>query len=94
MIGHDNPSVEVIKTPFGLSLLDRLSHKIGDAGVFQPQRATRVAIQRSIVRNECPARRLTTCFRSQGQTSPEAPGEKNVYLIGLPVRQSSTIDEH
>jgi len=95
VIGHYHPRGQFVPVSEGFSALNRLRHQVGNAGIAQPLWAGPRVIEGAISRYERVARcGVGALGEDRGERSEEAPGEKDVDVIGLEMGQSATVFEH
>ena len=95
MIRHRNPGAEFVEALIAFSDLDRLRDEIRYAAVFEPQRSGALAIQDSISGSEGVSRAGVDCpLAAHWQRPPEPPGDEQIGVVWLEMRQSPTIFEH
>jgi len=93
MVGHDDPSVQLIKLP-ALAGANRFHYLARDSRIAQPQRPMALA-QRTIL---CGERVAGSCIndvgRRNGQRPMQAPSHKQILTIRMKMRQPSSILGH
>src|ERR1035438_7225099 len=95
VIGHDYPSAQFIKSSLPLASLDRIHRQAGDPWILEPHWTGGIAIHGAIGGYEGMSwRRVWVGQRMSRERSPETPGQEQVGIIGVEMRQSPSVFEH
>ena len=95
MIGHNHPGIKLVKLSLIVSPQDSVGHHIGNPRIAQPPRAGGEQGQFAVLRGEpLPGGSIQNIGLPPWYRPPQAPGQKEIALVGVKMRQFPPIFPH